>query len=77
MSDGALEPARGLLAEALGLPASAVPDEAAVGTLPAWDSLGHVKVIVAVEARLGRQLEPEQLVTIRSLADVAGALDGA
>lgn len=40
----------GVIAEALGLTAGAITAEATTKSVPAWDSLGHLKVILAVEA---------------------------
>lgn len=66
--------ARALLAQALEIDLHMVADDAAVATLEAWDSLAHVRLIAVLEARLGRQLTPEEAVGIASLSDVAALL---
>jgi acyl carrier protein len=66
--------ARTFLAEALGVPADQVPDGAALGDPAAWDSLGHMRLVLALEERRGQQLTPEQIIGIESLADVAALL---
>ena len=77
MSDtatAAREQAAQLLADALSLPREEVSSDAALGTLAAWDSLGHMSVIAAIEQRLERELDAAELVAIRDLGDVAQVL---
>ena len=59
--------ARALLATALDCPQEAVPPESAIGTLPQWDSLAHIKIVLAVEERLGRSLTTDEILSITSL----------
>jgi acyl carrier protein len=73
---GDLEHARQLLAGALELAPDKVPDSARLGVPEAWDSLGHMRLILALEAKLGRELDPDQVVGIESLSDIAALLDG-
>ena len=42
-----------------------------VGTLPAWDSLAHMAIILELEAETGRQLDPEEVAGIGSVRAVA------
>jgi acyl carrier protein len=79
MSDGEsrLEEARRLLARGLGIATSQVVPGAALSTLAAWDSIGHVSVIASIEKRLGRRLDPQELVAIRDVHDIARLLDSA
>lgn len=69
--------ARRLVAAALELEPEAVGGDADVDTLPAWDSLGHVKVILALEQALGRTLAVGELAQLRSVADIARLLPAA
>lgn len=62
--------ARALAAEAFGVPPEAVPAGAAIGEVEAWDSLAHLRLILAVETQLGRELTTEEAAAIVSLADV-------
>ena len=68
------EPARALLAAALEIEPAAIPDQADMETLEAWTSVGHLRLVLAIEERLGRQLAPEDAVAIASLADIAEIL---
>jgi len=69
--------ARFLLAEALNSRAEDLPAQPDVGNTPGWDSLAHTRVILSVEAHLGRQLTTEEIATIGSLADIEAILGGA
>jgi acyl carrier protein len=66
--------ARHMLAVVLDLSGDAVPDSARLGDPGAWDSLAHLRLILALEATLGRELEPEQIVGIECLDDIAAIL---
>jgi acyl carrier protein len=66
--------ARKLLAEATGAELAAVPDGARLGRFERWDSLAHLRLILALEAKIGRQLDPDEAVRIESLEDVARLL---
>jgi len=67
--------ARALLAGALGCPPEAVLPDCAIGTLPAWDSLAHIKVVLALEERIGRALTTEEILEVTSLPSIARLLE--
>jgi len=77
MNDDAMLAARQLLAEALELEIAAVPMDAAIGRLDAWDSLAHLRLVQALEKRLGRELPAETSVGIERLHDIAALLAAA
>lgn len=66
--------ARGLLAEALELDPDEIGDEASMDTVGAWTSLGHMRLILALEQALGRELDPASIVEIGSLKDIESLL---
>jgi acyl carrier protein len=72
-----LSTAKSLLGEALGTQAAGIPDDAAIANTPGWDSIVHLRLILAIEAQLRRQLDSEEAVSIESLSDVVGILKGA
>jgi acyl carrier protein len=41
-----------------------------------WDSLNHLRLIMAVEEEFGVRLEPDEIANIASLADLQTMLDG-
>ena len=69
-----LEAARALVARVLEVPAQEVLLDGGVETIPAWDSLGHVKILLAIEAESGRTLDSELVASLRTVGDVARAL---
>ncbi len=72
---GTIDQARAILAEALEIDRSVVDENSSMGTLEAWDSLAHVRLILAIESVIGRALEPEMMVEIEHVNDVAKVLD--
>jgi acyl carrier protein len=71
----ALRIAKELLADALHASAEAIPDDARIGAFERWDSLAHMHLLVGLEERLGRRLDPDEAVRIECIADVADALE--
>jgi acyl carrier protein len=69
-----LHAARALVADALGRPVETVGADAAVGSAAGWDSLGHMAVVLALEARIGRMLQPGEIGRLKSVGDVAAIL---
>jgi acyl carrier protein len=67
--------AKKLLAEAIHADIAAIPDGARIGGFERWDSLAHLRLIMALEEKIGRQLDPDEAVRIESLQDVAILLD--
>jgi acyl carrier protein len=73
MSD-AMNQARGLLAQALEVEADALPDDATMNSIEAWDSLAHIRVIAAIESHLGSELDTMEILEIEQLSDIAAIL---
>ncbi|HXV73352.1 MAG TPA: acyl carrier protein [Sphingomonadales bacterium] len=71
-----LQDAKALLAEATGRGESEIPPGAAVESWEPWDSLAHVRVVLAIEARLGHELDPARVASLATLEDIAACLDG-
>ena len=68
MSDG--QRAKKLLAEAANCDSAMIPDDVRIGTFERWDSLTHLRLVLAIEQQIGRQLDPDEAIRIESLADV-------
>jgi len=62
------------MAEAFAVEASSIGPEASIGTLDAWDSLAHMRLILALEDHLGEQLDADVVVEIDSFSDVERVL---
>ena len=71
-----LQAARQLLAAVLEMEAADIADDAAIGELASWNSLAHMRIIMAMEAQLGTSLSPGNVVAIGSLQDIATVLEG-
>jgi acyl carrier protein len=72
----ALRLAKELLAEAINAGVEAIPDDARIGSFERWDSLAHMHLLLGLEERLGRRLDPDEAVQIECIADVADMLNG-
>ena len=70
-----LSAAKMLLADAAHCTIDAVPGDARIGGFERWDSLAHMHLLLALEARVGRTLDPDEAVAVESLRDVARLLD--
>lgn len=69
-------PATQLVARALGIQSEVRTDDD-MASLPAWDSLAHTALVLEIEAEIGRQLSPEEIAGIDSVAAVAALLAAA
>ncbi|MFT3808580.1 MAG: acyl carrier protein [Micropepsaceae bacterium] len=69
-----LDTAKSLLAEALLIETGAIDDGARIGSIEQWDSLAHMRLLTAIEEKLGKPLDAETAAAIESLADVARVL---
>lgn len=78
MADAAqLDRARALVAEALEVPVDDVGADASIDTLEAWDSLGHMKIVMRIEETAGRPLETEETLSVFDLDSIATLLAAA
>ena len=66
--------ARKILADALEMTADDVDGEASIETLDCWTSLAHMRLILALEEELGKELDPTAIVEIANINDVAAIL---
>jgi acyl carrier protein len=63
-----------LVADALNRPQAEISSEGSLHTIPAWDSIGHIRVVLALESAIGRSLSSETIATLASVADIAAVL---
>lgn len=66
--------AKRLLAEAANCDVAIIPDDVRIGRFERWDSLAHLRLVLAIEAQIGRQLDPDETVRIETLANIAALL---
>ena len=66
--------ARNLMARVFDMPPASIPEDVQIGALEAWDSLGHLRLMLAIETALGRELDASETVKVECLADIANLL---
>jgi acyl carrier protein len=75
MNDQLLADVRHLAADILKLEVDAVPASASRDTLPQWDSVAHVNLVLAVEQHFNVQFLPEEMLEMLSIELVAMLVD--
>jgi acyl carrier protein len=53
-----------------GLPAEHFGDETAPATVPGWDSVRHVELVIALEERFNCMFDPDEVPDLTSLARI-------
>lgn len=66
--------AKKLLAEAANCAPAKIPDDVRIGQFESWDSLAHLRLVLGIEAQIGRQLDPDESIRIETLTDIAALL---
>jgi acyl carrier protein len=51
-----------------------VTDRDGPGTLPGWDSFGHVQVMLAIQSAYGIDMEPSEVSKIETVSDIRAIL---
>lgn len=68
---------RAIFAEVFGLAESSVGPELSPENLDAWDSFGHMRLVMTIEQEFGVALTMEQITAIDSFAALEAVLRGA
>lgn len=63
-----------LIANVLQVSIDKIEDELAVGDIPEWDSLAHMRIIAALDSELGVELDIEQTLEIEDVEDIVDAV---
>ena len=66
---------RAIMAEVLRLPAERIGADAAIGTVPNWDSTAHMRMMIALEDAFGIELDESRMVEMTSFAKIRGAVE--
>ena len=66
---------RRMVADVLNLPPAQVTRETSPQTVPDWDSVQHLNLVLAVEQEFGVSVEPEQIDKLRSVGDIVDAVE--
>lgn len=70
----ALMDVKQLVSALFGAPLSEVTEETSPKTLPRWDSMGHLTLILELEQHFSIQLSPEQTEQMTSVGRIADLL---
>ncbi len=62
-----------IIADSLKVSLDIVTDDLAVGDIPEWDSLAHVRLITELEVAMGIELDVEQALDIEDVTDLVEA----
>jgi acyl carrier protein len=66
---------RAIMAEVLRLPVERIGADAAIGTVPNWDSTAHMRMMIALEDELGIELDETRMVEMTSFATIRAVVD--
>jgi len=73
----ALNEAKSILSGSLFIPVEKIADDAAINSAAEIDSLSFELIVLEIEKRIGREVDPVQLLEMRSVKDLAAILRGA
>jgi acyl carrier protein len=66
---------RGVLADTLGVDAGKLNDDDSPRTIPGWDSVNHIQLILALEAEYAVQFDPGEIADLNSVQAIRRRLD--
>ena len=64
-----------LVSSALDIPIETITSEDSLETLDAWDSIGHMRIILEIERAISVELETEEILELWSVSDIARILE--
>lgn len=67
-----LKIAKEILARSLFVPEARISDDAAIGDIKVLDSLAFEALVLELEERTGKQVDPVDLIEMKSVRDLAG-----
>jgi len=59
-----------ILSISLDLDISEIQNNSDINNLPEWDSLNHIKIVLTVEEKLGRNLTTEEIISISDVESI-------
>ncbi len=75
MAKSKLMKAKSLVAEALNIPENSLSGASNLDNTDQWDSLGHMRIIMAMESTIGRNHTGTEIMDITSCKDIAAILN--
>jgi acyl carrier protein len=66
---------RAIMAEVLRLPVERIGADAAIGTVPNWDSTAHMRMMIALEDEFGIELDESRMIEMTSFARIRAVVN--
>lgn len=68
------EKIKAIMAEILEVSESEIEEDTAIGDIPSWDSLNHLKIIAEIEHAFQIQFTPDVLMELEDFSDMVAAV---
>jgi acyl carrier protein len=75
MGAASFEQIRLIAADVLGVSPKSLSPESGPETIEAWDSVQHLNMVLAIEQQFNLEFDPDEIDAIKTLADMAAAVD--
>ena len=69
------EKIKNIISSTLGVQISDIENDTAIGDLPEWDSLNHLKIIASIEAEFGIRFTPDVMLDLEDVSDIIAATE--
>lgn len=63
-----------VIAQALGVSEESITPKTSLMTSEEWDSLAHFRIVLSLEEKLGRSLNPTEITTLMDFASIEALL---
>jgi acyl carrier protein len=63
-----------IMAEVLDVPAASITDASSPGTIPTWDSVAHLNLVLTLEAEYGVEFSPDDAMRMTSADAIKAVL---
>ena len=65
---------RSILADTLGIPEADLAEAASTETIPEWDSVAHINIVLSLEACYGLSFTPDEILSLGSMKEILRVL---
>ena len=67
---------RNVMEAVLGVEGNGIDDADSPQTIPQWDSVSHLQLMMAIESEFGIEFSPEEMATLTTVRLIRARLDG-
>lgn len=64
-----------IMSQVLAVDESKIEEDTAIGDIPSWDSLNHLKIVATIEKEFGIQFTPDILMDMEDFSDIVKATE--